>query len=264
MLPPLCYLFILGQIIEPILLPPSSPSADPLLQGLSAFLLGVCYEFNREPGEITRSTLYPILHGRIGPDTFVSRMAGLREDERFKVVGPETGEFDLPVDEEEDGNGADGDGVAKEEKRRERAAREREEEELGNWFDWTFVEFWKNNYCAFLPSFCPSLLLATHFRPGEPWSSYMADHPFLSPSSLAPLKPAHRSSSIFRFSLIDTIQRSINADPESSTRSADADTESASLIASLRSRMKAQSEELEDLQNKLRGLMAEKEIAVSR
>ena len=40
------------QLIQPIT---QTNGIDPLVQGLSAFLLGVCYEFNREPGEITRS-----------------------------------------------------------------------------------------------------------------------------------------------------------------------------------------------------------------
>jgi hypothetical protein len=39
------------QLIQPIT---QATGIDPLVQGLSAFLLGVCYEFNREPGEITR------------------------------------------------------------------------------------------------------------------------------------------------------------------------------------------------------------------
>jgi hypothetical protein len=41
----------IGQLIAPIT---QSTGVDPLVQGLSAFLLGVCYEFNREPGEVTR------------------------------------------------------------------------------------------------------------------------------------------------------------------------------------------------------------------
>ena len=39
------------QLIAPITQP---NGVDPLVQGLCAFLLGVCYEFNREPGEVTR------------------------------------------------------------------------------------------------------------------------------------------------------------------------------------------------------------------
>ena len=39
------------KLIQPIT---QATGIDPLVQGLSAFLLGVCYEFNREPGDITR------------------------------------------------------------------------------------------------------------------------------------------------------------------------------------------------------------------
>lgn len=113
------------KLIQPIT---QNTSIDPLVQGLSAFLLGVCYEFNREPGEITRATLHPILHSRIGPDQFVSRMARLREDPRFRAVQPD--EFELtsllssqPLMGEE------------------------EEEDMEVWFDWAFVDFWKNHYC---------------------------------------------------------------------------------------------------------------------
>ncbi|KAJ6475834.1 hypothetical protein C8R47DRAFT_1199218 [Mycena vitilis] len=52
------------------------------------FLLGVCYEFNREPGEITRATIHPIVN-RLGVKTLIGRMARLREDNRFKSVGPD-------------------------------------------------------------------------------------------------------------------------------------------------------------------------------
>lgn len=112
------------KLIQPIT---QNTSIDPLVQGLSAFLLGVCYEFNREPGEITRATLHPILHSRIGPDQFVSRMARLREDPRFRAVQPD--DFELtsllssqpPVEDED------------------------ENKEV--WFDWAFVDFWKNHYC---------------------------------------------------------------------------------------------------------------------
>ncbi|OXB35280.1 hypothetical protein LQV05_006036 [Cryptococcus neoformans] len=114
----------LQALIQPIT---QNTSIDPLVQGLSAFLLGVCYEFNREPGEITRATLHPILHSRIGPDQFVSRMARLREDPRFRAVQPD--EFELtsllssqPLMGEE------------------------EEEDMEVWFDWAFVDFWKNHY----------------------------------------------------------------------------------------------------------------------
>jgi hypothetical protein len=116
---------LIHQLIQPIT---QTTGIDPLVQGLSAFLLGVCYEFNREPGEITRSTLHPILHSRIGPDQFVSRMARLREDPRFKAVQPDAFEneppAELPQEMEED-----------------------PEDGLELWFDWAFVDFWKNHYC---------------------------------------------------------------------------------------------------------------------
>ncbi|KAF7294067.1 hypothetical protein MKEN_01453100 [Mycena kentingensis (nom. inval.)] len=62
---------------------------DALVPGLCAFLLGVCYEFNREPGEITRQTIHPILH-RLGVETLVGRITRLREDERFRSVAPDS------------------------------------------------------------------------------------------------------------------------------------------------------------------------------
>ncbi|EIW65889.1 hypothetical protein TREMEDRAFT_45944 [Tremella mesenterica DSM 1558] len=122
----------LQVLIQPITQP---TGIDPLVQGLSAFLLGVCYEFNREPGEITRATLHPILHSRIGPDQFVSRMARLREDPRFRAVQPDAfdteGAPDVPA---QGGVQVAQDGV------------EDVDEGLELWFDWAFVDFWKNHY----------------------------------------------------------------------------------------------------------------------
>jgi len=40
------------QLVEPIGKP--IEASDSLIPSLCAFLLGTCYEFNREPGEITR------------------------------------------------------------------------------------------------------------------------------------------------------------------------------------------------------------------
>ena len=56
-------------------------------------------------------------------------MARLREDPRFKAVQPDAFEADgrdVPLDEPD----ADAD------------------EGLEMWFDWAFVDFWKNHYCA--------------------------------------------------------------------------------------------------------------------
>lgn len=68
-------------------------------------------------------TLYPILQSRVGPDQFVSRILRLREDPRFRSVGPNV----LEMAEDEDTLDDLG-------------------EENGLWFDYAFVEFLKTNY----------------------------------------------------------------------------------------------------------------------
>jgi len=93
------------------------------VQGLCALLLSIVYEYNREPGPVTRATLHPILTSRVGPDQFVSRIARLREDPRFKNVGPDI--LERATDAEAD-----------------------EGLEDGFWFDWAFIEFVRNNYRA--------------------------------------------------------------------------------------------------------------------
>ncbi|SCZ90568.1 BZ3500_MvSof-1268-A1-R1_Chr1-3g02071 [Microbotryum saponariae] len=110
-----------SQLIQPIT---QSSGVDSVVQGLCAFLLGICYEYNREPGPITRETLHPILHSRVGADQFVSRILRLREDERFRSVGPAVLEL---IDEEME---------------------EELGEEQGLWFDYSFVEFLKTNYIS--------------------------------------------------------------------------------------------------------------------
>ena len=114
-----------------------SSGVDVLVQGLCAFILGACYEFNREAGEITRATLQPILHKRIGADTFVSRMARVREDSRFKAVGPDVTVVDVMLEDVGRQGGRGGEAEA---------ATDGEGE---IWLDWAFVEFWKENYCEY-------------------------------------------------------------------------------------------------------------------
>ncbi|CAG8512013.1 7681_t:CDS:10 [Ambispora leptoticha] len=96
-----------------------SSGVDTRVQGLCAFLLGICYEFNDEEDvPINRSTLQPILQNRIGVDQFINRIARLREIPNFKhasqylQVTPEEEEKGLP----------------------------------DLFFDYSFVEFFKNNY----------------------------------------------------------------------------------------------------------------------
>ncbi|GAA6058533.1 hypothetical protein JCM10212_006972 [Sporobolomyces blumeae] len=113
----------LQVLIQPIT---QAAGVDSIVQGLCAFVLGICYEYNREPGPITRETLHPILQSRVGPDQFVSRILRLREDPRFRTVGPNV----LELSDDDD---AHLDDVS---------------EEDGLWFDFTFVEFLKTNYIA--------------------------------------------------------------------------------------------------------------------
>ena len=109
----------LQVLIEPIT---QASGVDSVVQGLSAFLLGIIYEYNREPGTVTRATMHPLLQSRVGPDVFANRILRLREDVRFKNVGPDV----LEMVDDEDANPS----------------------EDGIWFDWPFVEYLKNNYLA--------------------------------------------------------------------------------------------------------------------
>ncbi|KIM82385.1 hypothetical protein PILCRDRAFT_820215 [Piloderma croceum F 1598] len=101
---------------------------DVIVPGLCSFLLGVCYEFNREPGEITRATIRPLLD-RLGVDTLVGRMSRLRDDERFKAIGPDSIVLPYPTP----ANSQIG-------------LRPESGNEGEIWFDWAFVDFWKSNY----------------------------------------------------------------------------------------------------------------------
>ena len=117
---------------------------DTVVPALCVFLLGICYEFNRQPGEITRSipfrhivyvlthfhrtTIAPILN-RLGVDTLVGRMIRIREDDRFKSVGPDSLAFGYNGPTQPTGRTEVG-------------------EKAEVWFDWSFVDFWKSNYCA--------------------------------------------------------------------------------------------------------------------
>ncbi|KAG1836807.1 p115 like vesicle tethering protein [Suillus subalutaceus] len=60
----------LGTLVEPI---NQTSESEDLIPGLCAFLLGICYEFNREPGEITRATIHPII-SRLGVDVLLGHM----------------------------------------------------------------------------------------------------------------------------------------------------------------------------------------------
>lgn len=153
----------LTQLIQPIT---QSSGVDSVVQGLCTYLLGVCYEYNREPGPISRcassaaprlamksrpdsriahrrETLHPILQSRVGPDQFVSRILRLREDPRFRNVGPNVLEL---IDEDD-------------------ALAEDLGEENGLWFDFSFVEFLKTNYSEWRSEPSDSLAVAALLTP---------------------------------------------------------------------------------------------------
>ena len=77
---------------------------------------------------ITRATIHPLLD-RLGIDTLAGRMARLREDERFKAVGPDSIVLPYPTPANT-----------------QIGLKPESENEGEIWFDWAFVDFWKANY----------------------------------------------------------------------------------------------------------------------
>ncbi|KAG0019763.1 hypothetical protein BGZ80_005304 [Entomortierella chlamydospora] len=70
------------------LISPSSKE-DLMVQGLAAFLLGICYEFNWEKDAlISRATIQPIILSRIGLDQFAACITRVRESKPFKAAVP--------------------------------------------------------------------------------------------------------------------------------------------------------------------------------
>ncbi|KAL1759834.1 p115 like vesicle tethering protein [Schizophyllum commune] len=125
-----------GILVEPI---NQAMDADAIVPGLCAMLLGICYEFDREAGEITRATIRPILD-RLGVDNLVGRMARLREDPRLAGAAPDAVVVPRPRSDGTDNYG-----------RKPEEVSSTDEGEL--WFDWAFVEFWKANYYTIQRSF---------------------------------------------------------------------------------------------------------------
>ena len=128
--------------MEPIRQP--IEASDSLIPSLCALLLGTCYEFNREPGEITRwvknsgvdlgesllacrATVHQIIT-RLGVDTLTDKIGSAKEDARFREVEPEAFVLGYPTPKEASID-AEIDGEAE------------------AWFDWAFLDFWKSNYC---------------------------------------------------------------------------------------------------------------------
>ena len=172
-------------LIQPVA---QSLGVDPVIQGLAAFVLGVAYEFNEvgakpEGGEprpdgapasdaegtgpdgpapgpapgtapapapsaadaagaeadtvMSRATMHSILHSRVGADQFAARLVRIKNDRRFADCEPDVLErflshAALQPDESAPPRVEAGDA-----------------DPSGLWFDWPFVEFWKENYGAY-------------------------------------------------------------------------------------------------------------------
>lgn len=114
----------LGTLVEPI---NQTSESEDLIPGLCAFLLGICYEFNREPGEITRATIHPII-SRLGVDVLLGHMSRVREHDWFKSISPESMVLRYPT------------------KALQNTPPVEQEGEI--WLDWSFVDFWKSNQHA--------------------------------------------------------------------------------------------------------------------
>ncbi|RUP47985.1 p115 like vesicle tethering protein, partial [Jimgerdemannia flammicorona] len=66
-----------------------SSATDPIVQGLSAFLLGISYLYDDEPdAAFDRQTLQTILLSRVGVDQFANRLTRLRELPAVKNASP--------------------------------------------------------------------------------------------------------------------------------------------------------------------------------
>ncbi|KAI0076386.1 hypothetical protein K474DRAFT_1623002 [Panus rudis PR-1116 ss-1] len=128
----------LGMLVEPI---NQMADSDLVIPGLCTFLLGTLYEFNHEPGEVTRATIHPILT-RLGVDTLIGRIREMAKDDRFKTIGPDGYVLAYPgVQVVGVGATTSGPGGPS------TVAGEVEKEKEGEiWFDWAFVDFWKSNY----------------------------------------------------------------------------------------------------------------------
>ncbi|PWN37075.1 uncharacterized protein FA14DRAFT_159287, partial [Meira miltonrushii] len=111
---------------------------DPIVSGLCAVALGIAYEYaptgdgKEDEGSVTRKSMHPILHSRIGPDQFAARLNRLRDDGRFKNTSPDV------LDNLGRQNIVNAIGPG--------APAAQAEEEEGLWFDWAFVDFIKTNY----------------------------------------------------------------------------------------------------------------------
>lgn len=123
---------------------------DAIISGMCAVILGIVYEFGpagekekEDEGIVTRAAMHPILHSRIGPDQFASRLNRLRDDIRFKSTEPDVLESlggTLPASTSRSNRDAPSNNIM--------SITEAipADEHTGIWFDWNFVDFIKSNH----------------------------------------------------------------------------------------------------------------------
>lgn len=64
-----------------------SSGVDPMIQGLSAFLFSILYQFNDDSEPIfSKKNLQSLVMSRIGPDVFLSRINRLKESKYFNTT----------------------------------------------------------------------------------------------------------------------------------------------------------------------------------
>lgn len=57
---------------------------DPTIQGLAAYLLGVCFEYNDDSiPSLSRTAIQSIVVNRVGADQYISRLNRLKESRAF-------------------------------------------------------------------------------------------------------------------------------------------------------------------------------------
>ncbi len=97
-----------------------------------------------------RAIIYPILT-RLGIDMLSGRIIHLRDDDRFKAVGPDTVVVPAPSSHAPTHHPHQGPPSA--------GVPQQDVEEGEIWFDWAFVDFWKSNYCECASWLCRSGML---------------------------------------------------------------------------------------------------------
>jgi hypothetical protein len=67
-----------------------SSGIDPVIQGLSAFLFSILYQFNDDSeATFSKKNLQALVTSRIGVDIFISRIQRLKDSKMFTGVNPE-------------------------------------------------------------------------------------------------------------------------------------------------------------------------------